>query len=428
MSYTGSLLNFISSSTSPYHTVFTAQDYLMKNDFEELSLDTDWKIELEKKYFVKIYDSTLIAFIPHQAMRDGMRIAVSHTDFPCLKIKPKAQIIQDKYGKLNVEVYGGMILNTWLDRPLSLAGKVALKGDDVFTPKVEFVDFRRPLMTIPNLAIHMDRNVNDGKALNKQKEMLPIAFMQGDEDDAQDCLLNLLTEQLNCEKEAILSYDLTVYQTESPCYLGFNSEFISSPRLDNITSVKACVEGIIADKRKSGLDVVVLFDNEEVGSRTKQGGASLILSNVLERIYNACGYSRQVFLADLAKSFMLSIDVAHALHPNYLEKNDVTNKPILNHGLAIKMAASQSYAGDAEAIAIIKALCEKYKIDYQMYVNRSDIPGGSTIGSIASALLSMRTLDIGVPILAMHSARELMGKYDQKSLEFLVRAFFEGFR
>lgn len=428
MSYTGSLLNFISSSTSPYHTVFTAQDYLMKNDFEELSLDTDWKIELEKKYFVKIYDSTLIAFIPHQAMRDGMRIAVSHTDFPCLKIKPKAQIIQDKYGKLNVEVYGGMILNTWLDRPLSLAGKVALKGDDVFTPKVEFVDFRRPLMTIPNLAIHMDRNVNDGKALNKQKEMLPIAFMQGDEDDAQDCLLNLLAEQLNCEKEAILSYDLTVYQTESPCYLGFNSEFISSPRLDNITSVKACVEGIIADKRKSGLDVVVLFDNEEVGSRTKQGGASLILSNMLERIYSACGYSRQVFLADLAKSFMLSIDVAHALHPNYLEKNDVTNKPILNHGLAIKMAASQSYAGDAEAIAIIKALCEKYKIDYQMYVNRSDIPGGSTIGSIASALLSMRTLDIGVPILAMHSAREMMGKYDQKSLEFLVRAFFEGFR
>ena len=237
-----------------------------------------------------------------------------------------------------------------------------------------------------------------------------------------------MAEQLNCEKEAILSYDLTVYQTESPCYLGFNSEFISSPRLDNITSVKACVEGIIADKRKSGLDVVVLFDNEEVGSRTKQGGASLILSNMLERIYSACGYSRQVFLADLAKSFMLSIDVAHALHPNYLEKNDVTNKPILNHGLAIKMAASQSYAGDAEAIAIIKALCEKYKIDYQMYVNRSDIPGGSTIGSIASALLSMRTLDIGVPILAMHSARELMGKYDQKSLEFLVRAFFEGFR
>lgn len=428
MSYTGSLLNFISSSTSPYHTVFTAQDYLIKNDFEELSLDIDWKIELEKKYFVKIYDSTLIAFIPHQTLRDGMRIAVSHTDFPCLKLKPKAQIIQDKYGKLNVEVYGGMILNTWLDRPLSLAGKVALKGDDVFTPKVEFVDFRRPLMTIPNLAIHMDRNVNDGKALNRQKEMLPIVFMQGDEAKVQDCLLNLLAEQLNCEKEAILSYDLTVYQTESPCYLGFNSEFISSPRLDNITSVKACVEGIIADKRKSGLDVVVLFDNEEVGSRTKQGGASLILSNVLERIYNACGYSRQVFLADLAKSFMLSIDVAHALHPNYLEKNDVTNKPILNHGLAIKMAASQSYAGDAEAIAIIKALCEKYKIDYQMYVNRSDIPGGSTIGSIASALLSMRTLDIGVPILAMHSAREMMGKYDQKSLEFLVRAFFEGFR
>lgn len=164
-----------------------------------------------------------------------------------------------------------------------------------------------------------------------------------------------------------------------------------------------------------------------MGSRTKQGGASNVLSNVIERIYMAFGYTRQAFLADLAKSFMLSIDVAHAMHPNYIEKNDLTNKPILNKGLAIKMAASQSYAGDAEAIAIVRALCEKYKINYQMYVNNSDIPGGSTIGSMASALLTMRTLDVGIPILAMHSARETMGKDDQKSLEKLVRVFFEGF-
>ena len=224
-----------------------------------------------------------------------------------------------------------------------------------------------------------------------------------------------------------MSYDLTVYQVETPYYLGFAGELVTAPRLDNITSVKACIEGIIADKRKVGLDIAVLFDNEEVGSRTKQGGASNVLSNVIERIYMAFGYTRQAFLADLAKSFMLYIDVAHAMHPNYIEKNDLTNKPILNKGLAIKMAASQSYAGDAEAIAIVRALCEKYKINYQMYVNNSDIPGGSTIGSMASALLTMRTLDVGIPILAMHSARETMGKDDQKSLEKLVRVFFEGF-
>lgn len=433
MSYTGSLFNFINNSTSSFHTVLNAQSYLIKNGFEEVDFSEDWQLKADKKYFTKIYDSTLIAFIPHQNLREGMKIAVSHTDFSCLKIKPSADIMQNDYGKLNVEVYGGMILNTWFDRPLSIAGKVVLKGQDCYQTDVKFVDFKRPLMIIPNLAIHMDRSINSGKSISKQKEMLPLAFMQT-ENNSEDELANdnsklikLLAEELSCTQEDILSYDLTVYQVETPYYLGFSGELVTAPRLDNITSVKACIEGIIADKRKVGLDIAVLFDNEEVGSRTKQGGASNVLSNVIERIYMAFGYTRQAFLADLAKSFMLSIDVAHAMHPNYVEKNDLTNKPILNKGLAIKMAASQSYAGDAEAIAIVRALCEKYKINYQMYVNNSDIPGGSTIGSIASALLTMRTLDVGIPILAMHSARETMGKDDQKSLEKLVRVFFEGF-
>lgn len=433
MSYTGSLFNFINNSTSSFHTVLNAQSYLIKNGFEEVDFNEDWQLKADKKYFTKIYDSTLIAFIPHQNLREGMKIAVSHTDFPCLKIKPSADIIQNDYGKLNVEIYGGMILNTWFDRPLSIAGKVVLKGQNCYQPDVKFVDFKRPLMIIPNLAIHMDRSINSGKSISKQKEMLPLAFMQT-ENNSEDELANdnsklikLLAEELSCAQEDILSYDLTVYQVETPYYLGFAGELVTAPRLDNITSVKACIEGIIADKRKAGLDIAVLFDNEEVGSRTKQGGASNVLANVIERIYMAFGYTRQAVLADLAKSFMLSIDVAHAMHPNYVEKNDLTNKPILNKGLAIKIAASQSYAGDAEAIAIVRALCEKYKINYQMYVNNSDIPGGSTIGSMASALLTMRTLDVGIPILAMHSARETMGKDDQKSLEKLVRVFFEGF-
>ena len=430
MSYTGSLFNFLTNSSSAFHTILNAKTHLLKYNFKQLNLGEDWQLKEDERYFVSIYDSTLVGFIPHKNLREGMKIAISHSDFPCLKIKPNASILNNKYGKLNVEVYGGMILNTWLDRPLSIAGKVMLEGESYYQPITKFVDFKRPLMTIPNLAIHMDRTINTGKQWKKQKELLPLAFLQDKNDintNDEEKLLDLLAKELSCEKTEILSYDLTIYQVETPYCLGFNGEFISAPRLDNITSVKACLEGIIADKRRQGLDIIVLFDNEEVGSRTKQGGASNILANIIERIYLALGYTRQAILTDLAKSMMLSLDVAHAMHPNYIEKNDLTNKPILNQGIAIKIAASQSYACDVEAVAIIKALCKKYKIKYQMYVNNSDIPGGSTIGSIASALLTMRTLDVGVPILAMHSARETMGKDDQKSLEALVRVFFEGF-
>ena len=426
MIYTGDLLNFIKSSTSPFHTVATAEKYLMENDFEELDLACDWQLDFAKKYYVKVYDSTLVAFNLHKDLRKGIKIASSHTDFPCLKLKPNSQVLQNNYGKLNVEVYGGMILNTWLDRPLSIAGKVVLKGEEVFLPKTKLVDLQRPVATIPNLAIHMDRMVNKGKELNRQKDMLPLVFMVNNDDEKSDeeCLLQILAKELHCELDDILSYELYLYQFEEGCYLGFNQEFISSPRLDNLTSVKACIEGIIADTREKGLNVAVLFDNEEVGSRTKQGGASLILANILERIYLACNRTRGEFLADLHKSFMLSIDVAHAMHPNCPEKNDITNKPLLNRGVAIKTSASQSYAGDGEAVAIVKNLCQRNNIAYQMYVNRSDIAGGSTLGSISSTLLPMRTLDIGIPILAMHSARECMGKDDQKSLELLVKAFF----
>lgn len=419
------LIEFINGCTSPFHTVDMASRMLSENSFEELSLADDWNnIKTDRGYFTKVYGSTLIAFIAHDNLRNGMRIAASHTDFPCFKVKPNADIVQDGYGKLNVEVYGGMIVNTWLDRPLSLAGKVALRGDDVFCPETRLVDCDRPLMTIPNLAIHMDRKINEGKALNRQKELLPLAFMADGKEPEHDQLLAMLAKELSCCKDDILSYELYAYQCEKGCRLGFKDEFISSPRLDNLTSVKACLEGILSDKRNAGLDIAVLFDNEEVGSRTKQGGASMVLSNVLERIYLSFNFTRQELLADIHRGFMLSIDVAHALHPNYTEKNDITNKPVLNGGPAIKTAASQSYAGDAEAVAIVKALCEKHGIPYQQYVNRSDIPGGSTLGSITSTLLPMRTMDIGIPILAMHSARETMGADDQQSLERLVKAFF----
>jgi aspartyl aminopeptidase len=421
---TRDLLKFLEEATSPYHTVVAAASILDTAGFMELRADETWKLQTGGKYFVRIYDSSLVAFRIGAVPRGGIHVAASHTDFPCLRVKPAAAISQNKYGKINVEIYGGMIRSSWVDRPLSLAGKLVLRGKDPFHPVVKVVDARRPLMTIPHLAIHMNRQMNEGLELNPQKDMLPLMTMLSDGENNGEFFLDFLASEFDCDKQDILSYELTVYPTETGCLMGLKNEFISSPRLDNLTSVKACLSGIIRGKRKEGLQVAALFDNEEVGSHTKQGAGSLVLPQLLQRIYTALGFSLEDYLVDVQKGFMLSLDVAHAMHPNVPEKNDITNFPVLNGGVALKIACSQAYAGDAEAIAIVTALCQDGEIPYQYFVNRSDIKGGSTLGSILSANLPMRAMDIGVPILAMHSARETMGVYDQEALESLLYKFF----
>ncbi|WP_295234991.1 M18 family aminopeptidase [Veillonella sp.] len=438
------LLEYIDNSTSPYHTVKASAEILKANGFRELQLDDTWSFDYGA-YFVKVYDTTLIAFYAGSDLRDSLRIASAHTDFPALRVKPNPIVSNKSYGQLNVEAYGGLILNTWLDRPLSMAGVVATRSDDPFHPELHYVDMARPLLTIPNLAIHMNRSINEGVALDKQLHMMPLFMMlDGAEpmtitshegapvakDDTTavkaDEWLQFLSEQVKRPVEDILSYELTLYPVEGGTTFGRYDEFISSPRIDNLTSCMACLEGIVATKSlipPDGLRLIALFDNEEVGSRTKQGGASTLLMQILERIYMATGHTKEELYADIAGGFMISADVAHGYHPNYPEKNDVTNVPVLNKGLVLKVAASQSYAGDAWAMATVKDLCETNKIPYQIYVNRSNIPGGSTVGSISSAMLTMRTMDVGVPILAMHSARETMGANDQEALESLMRAF-----
>lgn len=418
------LLEYIDNSTSPYHTVKASADVLKAKGFEELQLDELWAFS-EGDYFVKVYDTTLIAFHMGTNLRDSLRIASAHTDFPALRVKPNPLIEAKGYGKLNVETYGGLILNTWLDRPLSMAGVVVTRSEDPFHPEIHYVDMARPLLTIPNLAIHMNRNINDGVALDKQMHMLPLFMMANETEAINDEWLTFLSEQVKRPAEDILSYELTLYPVEGGTTFGRYDEFISSPRIDNLTSCMACLEGILEAQQveAEGLRLIALFDNEEVGSRTKQGGASTILSQLVERIYMATGHTKAECYADIAGGFMLSADVAHGYHPNYPEKNDMTNVPVLNQGLVLKVAASQSYAGDAWAMATVKALCETNDIPYQIYVNRSNIPGGSTVGSISSAMLTMRTMDVGVPILAMHSARETMGANDQEALEHLMRAF-----
>lgn len=418
---TQELLKFIKKSTSPYHTVMVVEKILKAAKFHELAWGRAWKLKAGGAYFVSVFGSALMAF--RIGREKGMlRIAAAHTDFPGFRVKPTPDMKEGGCLMLNVEPYGGLIQSSWLDRPLSIAGSVALRGKDAFHPVTRYVDFGRPLLTIPRLAIHMDRKVNDGEKLNRQTEMLPLAALDGEE-ISKEFFLEQLAGELDCRSDDILSYDLTVYACEEPCVLGFDRAFISASRLDNLTSVKACMDALLDAKTESGITVAAMFDNEEVGSRTKQGANSALLDELLRKIYESLGRENER-AQDIAQGFLLSVDVAHGWHPNYSGKADPTNRPKLGGGFAIKQAASQSYVGDAEAQAVVKALADEAFAPYQTYVNRSDIPGGSTLGSLVSANLCMRGQDIGVPMLAMHSARELMAATDQEALTDVITKFF----
>lgn len=438
------LLKYIGACTSPYHTVDTSLQMLLDSGFTELTLDDEWQLD-SGSYVVNVFGTTLFAFHIGKKPEHTLRIASAHTDFPAIRVKPNPITSVKGYTKLNVEMYGGLIENTWLDRPLGAAGTVVLKGKNAFDVDSVLVDTKRPIAIVPNLAIHMNRSVNDGIKLNRQKEMLPILMMERSNEDNITKPLNnrnnpslfpesdtqydewtkFLADEVDCDPSEILSYEMTLYPTELGCVLGTEGDFISSPRLDNLTSCFGVLSGIIQARKMNanGVRCAIFFDNEEVGSRTKQGGAGMILPNLIKRVYDALGYSNQEIYSFISKGFMISSDVAHGLHPNYPEKNDITNIPVLNKGLSLKIACSQSYAGDAKAIAIVKGLCEEADAQYQIYVNRSDTPGGSTVGSISSAMLPMRTVDVGLPLLAMHSARELMGAADQEQLNRLMNHF-----
>lgn len=438
------LLKYIGACTSPYHTVDTSLQMLLDSGFTELNLDDEWQLD-SGSYVVNVFGTTLFTFHIGKKPEYTLRIASAHTDFPAIRVKPNPVTSVKGYTKLNVEMYGGLIENTWLDRPLGAAGTVVLKGDNAFDVDSVLVDTKRPIAIVPNLAIHMNRSVNDGVKLNRQKELLPILMMdRKDKENSSKSLRDsnnlslfpesdiqydewtmFLADEVNCDPSEILSYEITLYPTEQGCVLGTEGDFISAPRLDNLTSCFGVLSGIIQSRKANanGVRCAILFDNEEVGSRTKQGGAGMLLPNLIKRVYDALGYSNQEMESFISKGFMISSDVAHGLHPNYPEKNDITNIPTLNKRVALKIACSQSYAGDARAIAIVKGLCDEAEANYQIYVNRSDIPGGSTVGSISSAMLPMRTMDVGLPLLAMHSARELMGAKDQEQLNRLMNYF-----
>lgn len=419
------LIENLKVSTCSYTTVLNALKQLEQNDFECLEMGKKWYIEKGGRYVINIHDSSLVAFTVGD--EGTLKIGCAHTDHPCLYVKPHPEMIAEgHYGRINTEVYGGPILNTWMDRPLSIAGRVALRSSDVYNPEIRIIDVEKPVLTIPNVAIHLNRDVNKGIELNKQVDLIPLAgFSDEDEEISKDFFLDFLQDYLMRDKNDILDYELYVYNCDTPLVTGMNGEMLSSPRLDNITSVNSLVKGICKSNCGNGIHVIALFDNEEIGSRTKQGADSSTLSMILEKIYISLGYTRDEYIDYISEGYMISLDVAHGHHPNRPEKTDPTNKCYLGKGIVIKRAASQTYATDCQVTAIVEQLCDRYDIPYQKYAVRSDGTTGSTLGTIAGKYIPMRSIDVGVPVLAMHSSRELMSTKDQYSLDRFVEAFFK---
>lgn len=420
------LVQSIEKITSPYHCVAIAKEQFLAAGFEEISLENEWKLQRGKAYFVNIYDSSFLAFRINEnyEKKDGFRLSLAHTDFPGFRIKSNPDMKEGNYHKLNIEVYGGPILSTWLDRPLSVAGRVVLRGKNTFSPEVRLVDFMRPIMTIPNLAPHLDKEGNSkAKDYNRQLDLMPLYGMIENALEQMDFVADLANE-MGVKKEDILDFELGLYVYEKAELLGIRNEFLQGPRLDNITSVQGCVSGLIEGRRSKGIDLVACFDHEEVGSRSKKGAGSFLLSHLIKKIYQTIHGDGLEFLDAMLKSICLSVDVAHAHHPNKVEKSDLTNKNYINHGVVIKTAYSQAYVSEGVTTGIIIQLCEKANIPYQRFFNRSDISGGSTLGAIISASMPLPSQDIGVAVLAMHSARETMGVKDQAYLQQLLTVFY----
>lgn len=411
------LNSFIQDATSSHIVVDKVSNMLQNAGFMSLDINNEWDLAENSGYYVNLYGTTLLAFTIGN--KEGqLRISAAHTDSPALKLKSNCEMISEGCMRLNVEVYGGAILHSWYNRPIGISGIVYVKGEDIFNPKGICFDTVDSIGIIPELAIHMNSDVNKGVSISPSKDMLPVLAL----DTEADTFNSYLAKRLNVNIEDILDYELYGYICEKGEVIGLNKEMYTAPRLDNLTSVFACVEGIINAKRNEGINVTVIFDNEEIGSATKQGAGSQILSMVLEKIYASIGYDRQRLINDYFGGIMLSVDVAHAINPNRPEKSDSINKVRLNKGVVIKTTGR--YAYDAKSVSIIKGLCDKHNIEYQIFTKNSDTRGGGTLGTIADTMVPISTLDIGIPIWGMHSAKEIMGVKDQRSLIELIERFF----
>ena len=417
----------LKACVSVYHAVDHYAGLLQAAGFEELSISGDWALSRGGHYFVRPFGRMLFAFaIGDEAdPGPGIRIGGAHLDFPGIRIKPDPELIRHGYLQLNTEVYGGPILNTWFDRPLSLAGLVMTRGEDYEHPVPRLLDFGRPILCLPNLAVHMNRSVNEkGAPIDNQRHLLPILGMTGEDLAAGTAFNELLAGELGVSAEDILDYDLQIYNPAPPTIVGIREDFLMAPRLDDHTSASALIHGLIRSESAHRTRLVCLFDNEEVGSRSKQGAGGDMTRLITRRIWQAFGLDELRCGSDIAQGLLLSLDVAHAYHPNYPAPQDITNYPVMGGGVILKTASNQSYVWDPAALSQIIGLCQDEKIPYQRFVKESGTKGGGTIGSIITSQLPVRAVDLGVGLLAMHSACETMGCADQAALCRLTRAFF----
>lgn len=424
MDYTVSkeLAQFLEGSPSCFHAVENMKKPLLNENFVELQENQKWHIQPGGRYFVTRNGSSLIAFTIPQHGFKGMRIMASHGDSPTFKIKENPELETDgHYIRLNVERYGGMLCAPWFDRPLSVAGRVIIKDPSSGSFISKLVNIDRDLVLIPNLAIHMNREANNGYKYNAQKDMLPL---YGDL-AAKGTFMQTIAEAAGAAESDILGHDLFLYNREKASIWGASGEFISCGRLDDLQCAFASLKGFLTGDRQEYMAVHCVLDNEEVGSVTKQGAASTFLYDTLTRVHDCLGLTREDYLIHLADSLMISADNAHAVHPNHTEKTDPSNRPYINEGIVIKFNANQKYCTDGVSSAIFRDICRTADVPVQTFVNRSDMAGGSTLGNISNTQVALNTVDIGLPQLAMHSPYETAGV---KDTDYLIRAAREFFR
>ncbi len=424
------LLTFIDRSPTPYHVAEEAARRLRAGGFRELGEEELWDLSPGDRCFVIRNHGSLLALevgaLPPS--EGGFRILGAHTDSPNLRLKPKPDQRSGGYRKLMVEPYGGVLFHTWLDRDLSLAGRVTLRGER--GPRTLLLDFERPLLCIPSLAIHLNRAVNkEGLKLNPQQHLLPVMGLEMGPD-----LAEFLTTELRAKADVdvrpgdVLAYDLMTYDAQPASVIGARGEFIAAPRLDNLGSCHAGLHALLDPARRGAAPftrVLVLYDHEEVGSQSAQGAGGTLLRDALERaVAGFKGGEPQGLSRALARSFMISADMAHAVHPNYVERHGPEQEPIIGRGPVIKVNANQHYASDAGTAGFFAALCERVGVQPQHFAIRSDLTCGSTIGPICAARVGVRTVDVGNPMLSMHSCRELAGTADVEPMIQVLRAYF----
>ena len=421
------LLDFLESSPTAFHAVAALKSMLLDSGFTALSEEEQWDLAEGHNYFVTRNDSALIAFRHNSQslLGEGLRLTGAHTDSPSLKVKPNPEVCRQGYVQLGVEVYGGALFAPWFDRDLSIAGRVHYKSRRGEL-RSALIDFSDPTAVIPSLAIHLNRGVNDSRSINAQKELVPLLSQLGKEEDFDfnELLLQQVKKQpVHRFAQEILAHELFLYDTQAATLVGLKQEFISSARLDNLLSCFLACKALVNCKNTHA-SLLVCNDHEEVGSVSSSGAQGPFLKSVLERLGYCCGDETDLLSRIVAKSSLISIDNAHGVHPNYLERHDDKHRPVLNSGPVIKLNANQRYASNSHSVALFKSICDTVKVPYQSFVMRNDMACGSTIGPITSAETGINTIDVGVPTFAMHSVRELAGSKDAYNLYKVITSFY----